>query len=91
MQNTNKNLLYNIIGYTPVIKGATRGVEINKFLSNLNYKPNFIILDDDEDMDNLLPYLIKINARVGLTDQNVKDGIIKLNKLFIKENEDFER
>lgn len=85
------NLDKEIIGYTPVIQDVPRGTEINKFLLNLNYKPDFIILDDSKDMEDLLPYLIKTNARVGLTAQNVEEGIMKLNKSLSKESEELER
>lgn len=85
------NLDKEIIGYTPVIQDAPRSTEINKFLSNLNYKPYFIILDDSGDMDNLLPYLIKIDSRVGLTVKNIEEGILKLSKSYNKNDSDLER
>lgn len=85
------NLDTEIIGYTRFIENATRGTEINDFLSHLGYRPNFIILDDDEDMDDLLPFLIKTNPQLGLTIQNTKDAIARLNSSLIKENTDFER
>lgn len=85
------NLDKEIIGYTPHIQDATRGAEINGFLSKINYKPHFIILDDNDDMENLLPYLIKIDSRVGLTDQNIEEGVLKLPKPRIKNNNEFER
>lgn len=76
-----------VIGYTPVLD-ETRGIEIKQFLISLKETPNFVILDDDSDMGELTPFLIKTNKQVGLTYENVKEAIIKLNKIKIKENED---
>lgn len=78
-----------VIGYTPILQGKIRGIEISQFLSKLKEKPNFIILDDDSDMGELLPFLIKTDNRTGLTYENVQEAIMKLNKA--KEKEDFER
>jgi len=85
----------SVIGYTPIFNtNVTRGTEIKAYLSNLKEnasKLNFIILDDESDMDKLLPYLIKIDENFGLTSENVKAGIKKLNKKRIKETNDYER
>lgn len=81
-----------VIGCTPSL-GLSRGSEIKKYLSDLNPTSvvNFIILDDDTDMDDLLPYLIHTNRQVGLTKENVQQSLKKLTKSHIKENDDFER
>ena len=81
-----------VIGYTPFL-GSSRGNEIKEFLSNFEctFTPNFIILDDDSDMDDLLPFLVKTNRQVGLTKENVQQAIKKLTQSIIKENDDFER
>ena len=80
-----------VIGYTPVLD-ETRGIEIKQFLISLKETANFIILDDDSDMGELMPFFIKTNKQVGLTYENVQEAIIKLNKTKIKENEeDLER
>lgn len=85
----------SVIGYTPIFNtNVTRGTEIKAYLSNLKEnasKLNFIILDDESDMDELLPHLIKTDANLGLTSENVKLGIKNLNKKRIKESDDFER
>lgn len=81
----------NVIGHTPILN-EIRGIEIKQFLANLKEIPNFIILDDDSDMGELMPFLIKTNRQVGLTYENVQEAIIKLNKPKVKEQEDdFER
>lgn len=88
----NEYELHNkVIGYTPVLD-QKREIEIKQFLINLKEKPNFVILDDDSDMGELIPFLIKINGQVGLTYENIQEAIIKLSKTKIKENEeDLER
>lgn len=68
----------DIIGYTPFLN-KSRGEEILQFLSTLEFKPNFIILDDDSDMGILLPYLVKTNIRTGLTYEKTIEAINKLN------------
>lgn len=68
-----------IIGYTPILN-KTRGIEIKAYLSTLDHQPNFIILDDDTDMESLIDYLIKTNIQVGLTKENIEEAIIKLTK-----------
>lgn len=81
----------NVIGYTPMLD-KTRELEIKQFLISLKEKPNFVILDDDSDMGELMPFLIKTNVQIGLTHENVQEAIIKLNKVKTKEIEDdFER
>lgn len=78
-----------IVGYTPVLE-TRREIEIKEFLSKLNSTPNFVILDDDTDMGELLPHLIKTDGQVGLTSKNVEEAIKKLSKNVIKEKDDLE-
>lgn len=73
------NLDTKVIGYTPILN-TERWIEIKQFLSTLSIQPNFIILDDDSDFRELLPYLIKTDAQVGLTLEDTKFGIKKLKK-----------
>lgn len=80
-----------VIGYTPILLGEKRGVEIKKYLCTLEDRPNFIILDDDKDMEELLPFLIKTDIQTGLTPANVQEAIIKLNKIRVRKEDDFER
>ena len=85
----------SVIGYTPIsTTNCTRGTEIKTYLSKLKKdtsKINFIILDDESDMDELLPHLIQTDEKLGLTSENVKTGIKKLNKKRSKESDEFER
>lgn len=68
-----------IIGYTPILN-KRRGIEIQAYLEQLDYIPNFIILDDNSDMEALINHLVKTNIKVGLTESNVEEAIIKLTK-----------
>lgn len=72
------NLDKDIIGYTPILN-KERGLEIAAFLDKLDFNPNFIILDDDDDMGHLSNYLIKTNIEIGLTYENAVEAIEKLN------------
>ena len=69
----------SIIGYTPILN-QPRGIEIQAYLNTLEHHPNFIILDDDTDMESLIDYLVKTNISVGLTEENVEEGIKKISK-----------
>lgn len=71
------NLDEEVIGYTPVL-GTKRELEIKEFLASLDNEPNFIILDDDSDFNELLPYLIKTNIQTGLSRNDVESAVKKL-------------
>ena len=81
-----------VIGCTPVL-GLSRGAEIKQYLSDFKVSDtvNFVILDDDQDMEDLSQYLIHTDEQVGLTKENVQQAINKLVKSYIKESDDFER
>lgn len=67
-----------VVGFTPVFHEQIRGNEIKHFLDNTNLEfNNFIIIDDDNDMGELLPRLVRTNARRGL-DKFTKSKAIKL-------------
>ena len=68
-----------VIGYTEVLN-QRRGIEIKKYLDNLDYPVNYIILDDDNDFDGLENHLINTNYEVGLTNEDVIQG----KKLLLK-------
>lgn len=76
-----------VIGCTPSL-GFSRGAEIKKYLSDFksNDSVSFVILDDDQDMDDLSQYLIHTDRQVGLTKENVKQAIKKLTILQIKDD-----
>jgi len=77
-----------VIGYTPVLDNESRGMEIREYLRELKERPDFVILDDDSDMEELTPFLIKTNRQVGLTYENVQEAITQLNRKKSKDTED---
>jgi len=56
----------------------TRGSEIALWLKENLFYGNFIILDDDSDMNELLPFLIKTTFEKGLTAKEVTAAIRRL-------------
>ena len=81
----------DVIGYTPILLNEKRGNEIKEYLATLKDAPDFIILDDDTDMEELLQFLIQTDAQTGLTYENVQEAINKLNAQKIKRDEEFDR
>lgn len=77
------NLDKEVIGYTPVLK-SSRGLEIKSYLESLDMQPNFVIIDDDSDVDELIGFLIQTNIQTGLTEQNVLEAIDKLNSKYVE-------
>lgn len=56
-----------VIGKTPVdIKYGPRGFEIQAWLDKHPEVTKFVIIDDDGDMQHLLPFLVQTNTRRGL-------------------------
>ncbi|MBQ3020664.1 MAG: hypothetical protein IJD92_00385 [Bacilli bacterium] len=68
-----------VIGFTEVLN-STREEEIKKYLSNLEGKINYIILDDKTDFYELASFLVNTNIKYGLTKEDVEMGIKKLTK-----------
>lgn len=74
-----------IVGITPTLEqrdpktglytNVTRGQEIRAWLdAHPVQNRRFAILDDDRDMGDLLPYLVRIDPSVGLTDADCADA-----------------
>ena len=55
-----------VIGMTPILHQA-RGLEIQKWIDDNNFKNKFIIIDDDSDMCHLLPVLVRCDCQLGFT------------------------
>lgn len=76
-----RGLTVPIIGRTPWC-GATgnRGGEIAEWMEFEAQYPveRFVILDDGDDMDHLLPHLIQTNHATGLLDEHVDRAIAML-------------
>ena len=59
-----------------------RGFEIQEWLdkgSPYGEIEKFVIIDDDSDMEHLMPHLIKTTNEKGLQDEHVKEAIERLN------------
>ena len=75
-----------LIGVTPIVHNVQRGVEIKNWLESpsiigggVTEVTNFVILDDDSDMEPLMKHFVKIDNRVGLTFNDVNKAIKILN------------
>lgn len=67
-----------IIDLTPVLACSyERGHEISKWLSENEKVKSFVILDDDNDMGELLPFLVQTEWKIGLTSE-LADKAVKL-------------
>lgn len=62
----------SIYDCTPILKGKTRGDEIQAWLDQHQDVERFIILDDDIDMGKLMYRLVHTDTMVGLTEEEVK-------------------
>ncbi len=59
-----------------------RGDEIQTWINcNLDLVGNFVILDDDKDMKQLLPWLVKTDSAIGLTMADAERAIKMLNEV----------
>ena len=54
------------IGMTPILH-QQRGLEIQKWIDDNNFKGKFVIIDDDSDMCHLLPLLVRCDCQLGFT------------------------
>lgn len=63
-----------LIDYTISNSRRTRGFEIESWLNENNVE-SFVILDDDSDMENLMPYLVQTSYLNGLEECHVNKAI----------------
>ena len=68
-----------VIGKTPVLH-AERGEEIQQWIDDHSFTGNFIIVDDDSDMCELLPHLIQCDTYIGFTFYDFQKSIQILKK-----------
>lgn len=78
----NKNI--KIIGKTDVLY-LPRGMEIQKWLNDNEFKGKFVIVDDDSDMGELMPYLVRCDCYRGL-GMYERNKIIRILEEDIKES-----
>lgn len=57
------------MGCTPYFGGRARGDEISHWLSEHRDVKKFVILDDDSDMGDLMPHLVRTHCFTGLTPE----------------------
>lgn len=62
-----------------LVAGMTRGAEIGAWLAVSGRGRRFVILDDEEDMGKLAPWLVRTDHRDGLTLAEVEQAIALLN------------
>lgn len=55
-----------VLDKTPVLY-QQRGLEIQQWIDDNNFKGKFIIIDDDSDMCHLLPVLVRCDCQLGFT------------------------
>lgn len=68
----------NIVDKTPELWSA-RGHEIHHWLNEQDEKiKRFVILDDDGDMEHLLPWLVKTSFKEGLQPEHVDRALVML-------------
>ena len=70
-----------LIGVTPVIQYGIRGEEIKQYIEEASLDPSstidrFVIIDDNDNMGELRPYLIQTNGKIGL-DERIRDKVIE--------------
>ena len=70
-----------VIDYTPNGKHLSDDIRGHEIAGWLTLHPNvtkFVILDDDNDMDELMDNLIQTDHKIGLTEKDVKRVVDKL-------------
>ena len=69
----------DIIGATPHLSGERRGIEIQQWVDDNNFTGDFVILDDDKDMEHLIDHLVWCNTHVGFGYQEYSKSLEVLN------------
>ncbi len=77
---TSNGITKGLAGQTPVIHYASRGEEIQQYIEESKWDHNlkverFVILDDNDDMGELRPYLVRTNWKTGLDEKAKKQAI----------------
>lgn len=73
MFNSN-GITTGLAGQTPIIHYANRGQEIQQYIEESKWDPKltvdrFVILDDNDDMGELHPYLVRTDWKTGLNEE----------------------
>lgn len=64
--NSGFNKEIKVLDKTPILY-QQRGVEIQRWIDDNDFKGKFIIIDDDSDMCHLLPLLVRCDCQLGFT------------------------
>lgn len=73
---------FNFAGKTPTIRGddSIRGDEIRAWMDANTIPDHFVIVDDEDDMAELRPFLVQTNFKDGLTFDHAERIIRLLRK-----------
>lgn len=75
------NRVIGITEYDNVAEGSVpRGVYIDRWLKQHPEVYQFVIIDDQSDMNELRSHLVKTNSWIGLTASDIKQALEILNK-----------
>lgn len=77
MFETNHILPDRIVGMTPVLESGYRGDEIHAYLKDHPEITDFVIIDDDSDMEPYMGRLVRTDSRNGLTFRDAEKVIEK--------------
>ena len=69
-----------IVGVTPVLESRYRGQEIELYLKHNPEITNFVIIDDDSDMEPYMDRLVKVDGKNGLTFSDAEKIIQKFGE-----------
>lgn len=61
-----------------IMAAYNRGEEIQEWLDRYPDVTQFVILDDDNDMDHLIDHLVQTDPKVGLTMEDVEKALLLL-------------
>lgn len=69
-----------VVGITDEKHTTDRGHHIERYLQDIKFIKDFVILDDRRDMDKVLDHLVHINPRIGLTEKDIEEASKILKK-----------
>ncbi|MBA9087292.1 phosphotransacetylase [Fontibacillus solani] len=72
------NGINEVIGITPVLEEENREQEIQEFINSVGNVECFVIIDDEEEMNQLKTHLISTDFRTGITEEIVEEVVARL-------------
>lgn len=73
-----QGVIGTLIGHTPYNDERIRGREIQEWLNGHPDVEKFVIIDDCDDMEHLMPYLVQTRFYGGIEDDHVERAIAML-------------